>query len=220
MLKILADNRNPNSLAARLRKDRFSIFLSLLSRVSQPISILDVGGSEEFWKRLLFECEMDIRVTLLNINEQKVSTPNVDSVIGNALDLNYENASVDVIFSNSVIEHVGDFQNQRKMADEVKRVAKRYFIQTPNKYFFIEPHFLFPFFQFLPMAIRIWLVTHFALGWFDRQPNPESARQLINCTHLLRKNDLRALFPGCYLYEEKILGMTKSFVAYSGWENI
>ena len=218
MFKNLADNQNPNSLAARLRKDRFSFFLSLISRMNQPITILDVGGSEEFWKLLMLECGMDIRVTLLNIIEQKVSTPHFDSVIGNVLNLNLTNASFDVIFSNSVIEHIGDYENQRKMAEVVKRVGKRYFIQTPNKYFFIEPHFLFPFFQFLPIVIRIWLVTHFAMGWFNKEPNPEYARDIINSIHLLSKKDLLALFSGCHLYEEKVLGMTKSYIAYSGWE--
>jgi Methyltransferase domain len=48
---------------------------------------------------------------------------------------------------------------QRRM-----RVAKRYFVQTPNRYFPIEPHFLFSGFQFLPLPVKRWLLMLFSLG--------------------------------------------------------
>ena len=123
-----------------------------------------------------------------------------------------------MVFSNSVIEHVGDFENQMRMAEEIKGVGKRYYVQTPNRHFFIEPHFLFPYFQFLPIQMRMWLVMKFNLGWFKREPNMELAHKLLESITLLSKNELLALFPGSHLYEEKILGLTKSFVVYSGWE--
>ena len=67
-------------------------------------------------------------------------------------------------FSNSVIEHVPP-QLQSKFAEEVARVATRYFVQTPNRYFPIEPHYQLPLFQFLPKGIRKALNKRFALGW-------------------------------------------------------
>ena len=60
----------------------------------------------------------------------------------------FKDKSFDAVFSNSVIEHVGTFEDQKMMANEVIRVTNFYFIQTPNLYFPIEPHFLVPFFQF------------------------------------------------------------------------
>jgi hypothetical protein len=105
------------------------------------------------------------------------------------------------------------------MADEIKRVGKRYFIQSPNKNFFIEPHFLFPLFQFLPKLIQCWLLTHFSIGYYSRQSSRESAIQIIDSIHLLRKREILNLFAGCRLFEERVLGMTKSFVAYAGWND-
>jgi 2-polyprenyl-3-methyl-5-hydroxy-6-metoxy-1,4-benzoquinol methylase len=70
----------------------------------------------------------------------------------------FQNDEFDIVFSNSVIEHVGSYEEQNLMASEVRRVGKRYFIQTPNLFFPIEPHFLFPFFQFLPLDYRVTLI--------------------------------------------------------------
>lgn len=54
----------------------------------------------------------------------------------------FQDNEFDAVFSNSVIEHVGDYEAQRQMANEIMRVGKRYFVQTPNFYFPIEPHIL------------------------------------------------------------------------------
>jgi len=87
-------------------------------------------------------------ITLVNLEPENASLPNTTSIAGDARKIEAEDSRVDVVFSNSVIEHVGANQDQMQMAQEVRRVGKRYFIQTPNKYFPLEPHFLFPLFQF------------------------------------------------------------------------
>jgi len=61
------------------------------------------------------------------------------------------------------------------MANEGRRVGKRYFVQTPNLYFSIEPHFVFPFFQFLLLQAKVWLITHFYLGWCKKISSLEIA---------------------------------------------
>lgn len=145
MLKKIADNRDENSLAVQFRRKRFAFFLSLLSQLNRPVSILDVGGAESYWKTMGIDHHAQVFVTLLNLTEENVSLPNVKSIVGDARALHFGDRSFDVVFSNSVIEHVGSFQDQLQMAGEVQRVGIRYFIQTPNKSFPLEPHFLFPF---------------------------------------------------------------------------
>jgi len=119
-----------------------------------------------------------------------------------------------VIFSNSVIEHLGSYSDQSLMANEVRRLGERYFLQTPNRYFPIEPHFLFPFFQFFPYKLKIWLVTRFNLGWFGKIPDENKAREIISSIRLLNKKELKILFPESKIKEEKFLGLTKSFIVY------
>lgn len=217
MLRILADNRDPRSLAAHLRRKRFAFFESLVSRVPKPLRILDVGGTQRFWEVMGFAGAERMEITILNLTLQPVSLPNFTGVVGDARDLQFADSSFDVVFSNSVIEHVGSYQDQCRMAREVKRVGTRYFLQTPNRYFPIEPHFLFPYFQFLPVPVRVWLLQHFTLGWRSRTPDGVEAKALVESIRLLSKAELLALFPEACLFQERLMGLTKSFVVYAGW---
>ena len=149
MLKKVADNRNPDSLAARLRRKRFSLFVELLGRIPGDIRVLDVGGTPEFWRIMGFD-DSHVHVTLMNRSTLDCGSGPMRSILGDARDMRgLRDHEFDVVFSNSVIEHVGSFADQAAMASEVRRVGRRYFVQTPNKYFPIEPHFLVPGFQFL-----------------------------------------------------------------------
>jgi ubiquinone/menaquinone biosynthesis C-methylase UbiE len=217
MFKVIADNRETNSVATKLRRKRAEFLGNLLAGLEVPIRILDVGGTEAYWRMNKLIDGGKIFITLLNLNAMDVSLPNCVSVAGDALKLDFGDNSFDVIFSNSVIEHVGSYENQARMATEVCRVGKRYFVQTPNKYFVIEPHFVFPLFQFLPLFFRVWLLQHFDLGWIKRTPNKREARRIISSIRLLSKREFIKLFPDAKIYEEKLLGITKSFIAYGGW---
>ncbi len=218
MFKLVADNRDPNSLATKLRRRRTAFFERLLAPLEKPIRILDVGGTELYWKMIGFVGNDEIFILLLNLETTRTSLPNCTSISGDARHLDFENNSFDIVFSNSVIEHVGNYEDQVRMAKEVRRVGRHFFVQTPNKYFPVEPHFLFPFFQFLPFELRVWLLRNFRLGWFPKTPNKTSARQIVESIRLLDRREFSELFPGAKIYEEKILGMTKSFIAYGGWE--
>ena len=159
----------------------------------------------------------DISITLLNLTKASPMLPNVTAVVGDARRIEMQDASFDVVFSNSMIEHMGTFQEQVRVAGEIRRIGRCYFVQTPNRYFPLEPHFLFPFFQFFPLKVRVWLLQNFDLGWYPKTPDEAKARSIVAGVRLLDRNQFSSLFPGAALYEEKFLGMTKSFVAYNGW---
>jgi ubiquinone/menaquinone biosynthesis C-methylase UbiE len=152
---------------------------------------------------------------LLNLYINDVSEPGFSSIVGDACNLSGMNdQSFDIVFSNSVIEHLYTKEQQKKMANEVARVGKSYFIQTPNKYFPIEPHWLFPFFQFLPFSIQVFLTQHFTLGNIKKTNNKEAAINLVKEVRLVSKKDFESLFKDAKIYKEKIIGLTKSFTAY------
>lgn len=218
LLKRWADNRDPTSLAARLRRRRFALFESLLSRVPGHVRILDVGGTPTFWRVIGFSLP-NVSVTLLNRTAATADSDTVTSVIGDARDMReFADRQFDVVFSNSVIEHVGTYEDQRAMASEVRRIGRRYFVQTPNRRFPIEPHFLFPGFQFLPVSLRAGLLARHDLGWYTKAESYEAALQEVTSIRLLSEKEFRRLFPDGRLYKERFFGLTKSFTIYDGWE--
>ena len=107
-------------------------------------------------------------------------------------------------FSNSVIEHVPK-ELQGAFASEVRRVADRYFVQTPNKWFPIEPHYQLPLVQFLPERLLKALNRRFSFGWREK-----GRWEPIT---LLSAGELRRLFPDAEIHRERVFGLTKSLMA-------
>ena len=52
----------------------------------------------------------------------------------------FDDSQFDWVFSNAVIEHVGDHDSQLLFLNEMLRVARGVFFTTPNKYFPLESH--------------------------------------------------------------------------------
>lgn len=201
-----------------LRKDRFLLFNSLVSTLPRPVNVLDLGGRQKFWEEMNFTKEADINLTILNLEKVEVTKPNFRSLVGDTRKIpELKNQEFDVVFSNSVIEHVGDYQQQSQMVEEIKRLGKRYFIQTPNYFFPIEPHFLFPCFQFFPLDLKVFILLNFGAGWYKKVDNQQEAVEVANSVNLLTEDKIRSLFPEATIYKEKLFGLTKSFIAYSGW---
>jgi hypothetical protein len=224
LLSRIYDHKRSGSVATALRNERLKLLNLLLSTLPKPIRILDVGGRSAFWAStgLLDSGDASVEITLINTSELELGEvyphPRLRYVVGDARDMReFQTKSFDVVFSNSVIEHVGTYADQALMAQEVQRLGKRYFIQTPNFYFPIEPHFVFPVFHWLPVALQVWLLTHFALGWYEKFDCPSRAREEVESIRLLTQRNLVRLFPGSKLFKERFLGMTKSFVVYGGW---
>ena len=162
----------------------------------------------------------NIHITILNLEKCTTKYDNIESVSGDARDMsNYDQNCFDFIHCNSVIEHVGSFSDQESMANEITRVGKNFFVQTPNYYFPLEPHFLFFGFQFLPLRLRAFLIRQFNLGWYKKEPDYQKSLILIKSVRLLTKNELIKLFPNSKIYKEKFFGLTKSFIIYGGFDD-
>src|SRR5262249_14214647 len=147
---------------------------SLIDGLPRPLEILDVGGTQTVWEAIRLVDQPDVHITILNLQREECPYKNVRSVVGDARDMrHFHDCQFNIAYSNSVIEHVGGIDQMPKRASEVRRVGRRYFVQTPYRYFPIEPHFVFPLFQFLPFSIRTLMVQNFSLGWIAKQPDRE-----------------------------------------------
>jgi hypothetical protein len=219
LIRRLADDDNAGSLANRLRNRRFQEFETFVNRLPRPVNILDVGGTNAFWEQRGWAGRRDIRIVTLNLEAEPQRFDNVEPSIGDATNLcQFGNRSFDIVFSNSVIEHLFNFENQRKMAVEVQRVGKAYWVQTPNFWFPVEPHFHIPAWQWLPFSLRVALIRRWRCGWRGPCPDPVRARELVSELRLLSRAEMISLFPEARLIPERIGGLVKSWTAVGGFD--
>ncbi len=117
--------------------------------VSDGTTVLDVGGTPDTWTGL----KARPRVTLLNMPRAGVGRDDgFDCVGADGCRLPFADRTFDVVFSNSVIEHVGSADRQKEFADEIRRVGRAYWVQTPNFWFPVEAHLLTPAVHWLPKS--------------------------------------------------------------------
>ena len=189
------------------RRKRMRNFLRWMA-VSDRTTIIDVGGTPFMWH--LTDC--DPSVTIVNL-KAPWSIEGSRVVLASGLALPFRDGAFDVCFSNSVIEHVGDARARADFAREVCRVAKRYWVQTPNRRFPLETHFVCLFLHWLPFQITRRLIRHFSLwGWLTKPSQVDVDRALRTLT-LLDEREMRELFPDARIVKERFLGMSKSLIA-------
>ncbi|MGH3021822.1 MAG: methyltransferase domain-containing protein [Gaiellaceae bacterium] len=190
----------------RWREQRYVMFVELCA-VEPDERILDVGAGEGSALERFNKTNPIVAVDLETDERDWLQGENVTVQRADGTQLPFGNRSFPIVFSNSVIEHVPKGL-QPAFAREIRRVGDRYFVQTPNRWFPIEPHYQMPFVHFLPERVLRALNKRFTMGWRKRGEWYE--------TTLLSASDLRRLFPDATIHRERVLGMTKSLMAVRG----
>jgi hypothetical protein len=206
---------SPTSIGARKRAARWDLFAILFPDVS-ALRVLDLGGTVEAWRRAPVTPR---HVTVLNLFEPGESDEErIRPVTGDACEARAvlagaaAPASYDLVFSNSLLEHVGGHAQRVALAREVTALAPRHWVQTPYRYFPVEPHWLFPGFQFLPVAAR----SRIAESWplvNNRPHDLAEATSEVQWTELVGICELRSYFPGSIIHRERMAGLVKSLIA-------
>ena len=190
------------------RTRRMNVF-SELFLLDTTTRIIDVGGYVYNWSLI----KQEPNILFVNLEDEEWTKGRFAKTKGDGRCLPYEDNSFDIAYSNSVIEHVGAWEDQISFANEIRRVARRYYVQTPNKWFFIEPHVIAPFVHWLPDGVRKKLLPFVSVWYWLVKPSQNELDEVLNSIHLLDKRDVRKLFPEAEILEEKFLWMTKSFIA-------
>jgi hypothetical protein len=212
---------NPTSIGSRFRAKRIETLISIINKVyekSGEVKIIDVGGRKNYWQILPHGMlkKYKIHITIVNLPGEILpsSEEHYQFIHGDACNLNlFDDNSFHIAHSNSVIEHVGSWHNMLRFAQELRRLAPNIYVQTPYFWFPIEPHFMCPFFHWLPRPIRISLIMNFDLGNHQRSTNVNEAAAKLENYRLLDKQMLQALFPDSVIRHENFLGFTKSLTA-------
>ena len=181
-------------ISLRSRRRKLRLFLDELRRASNT-SILDVGADElgfgesgscgtlNFFEELYPWPE---QITALGLQDGagfRARYPHIRYVQGDALALPFADGEFDIVFSNAVIEHVGDRERQQRFVSEALRVGKRVFLTTPNRRFPIEVHTRLP--------LVHWLPDRLAHRAYDL-----AGKSFARNVHLLSKESFESLFPG------------------------
>ncbi len=197
-------------IARRTRGRRMAHFEATLAP-TQATRILDVGGYSFNWTLITTSPQ----VVLLNLIMPKhwpSRAVDCSYMVGDGRSLTFDDQSFDIAFSNSVIEHVGSWQDQKDFAAEIQRVGRSVWVQTPAKAFPFEPHFFTFFVHWLPRKVRKpllrWLSLRRLLGL-----NAQECDQLADEVRLLTFAEMRTLFKDCEIYTERFCGLPRSYIA-------
>ena len=78
----------------------------------------------------------------------------------------------DLVISNATIEHVGSFENQIKMCNNIVNLSKKYFIIiTPNRFHPFEFHTKIPFIHWLPKKLYRGILNLIGFSFFAQEKN-------------------------------------------------
>lgn len=180
--------------------------------------IIDVGGYPEIWNQPGYD---GVMVDVINLDLENDTAPSISmisgamvrSLQGDGRTLPFKDASYDIAYSNSVIEHVGSTRDQERFAQEIMRVGRSLWVQTPAPLCPIEPHFLGLAIHWLPRAWRPIAARVFSLRGLFGGHSMEHLREISDTTRLVSKKRLRSMFPGCIILTERILGVIpKSYI--------
>jgi len=189
-------------------------FLKEVRAARGRLRILDVGGTSQYWRPYQAELRtLDAAITLLNL-QQLDDIRDENFTRGSATDVPFPDGAFDLVHSNSTIEHVGSWPQMLKAAAEIRRLANAYYVQTPNFWFPVEPHFRAPLLHFLPEQLRARLVMRVRLGFAEtRSATISDAMLQVQDARLLDRRQLAALFPDAEILDERFFGLTKSLIA-------
>lgn len=193
------------TISPYFRRRRFENFLNKIMPTTHD-KILDVGGYPRTWNII----DHDLNITIYNLNNIE-SSPRYSYIQGDARDMPFADNEFDIVFSNSVIEHLGSKEDQTLFAKEVMRVGNKYWVQTPAYEFFIEPHYIAPFIHWLPKKYARMLIPYFSIRAIMTKLNKEEIEQMLSEIRLLKENEFIELFPHGKIYYEKFLLMVKSY---------
>jgi len=207
-----------SKLSYKSRKRKLELFYKL-TKPSSSSRVLDIGAEINpdgkrglqlidgyKWKEKLFA---------VNISDKHVESiskhyAGIEAKVADACDLPWPDKYFDIVYSNAVIEHVGNLERQKKMASEIMRVGKNWFVTTPNRWFPFEFHMRLPLVTWLPgnAYLRVGQIVSY---------NHVNKRYGFgikhNSLHLLTAKEMQQLFPTSRIVKQRITFMAETLIA-------
>lgn len=200
--------------SALSRQKKIETFVELM-KPSGADRILDVGGEIENMSLLMDHLPEIRKFSIINISQEHINRfakefPEVDACVGDACNLPWPDDYFDIVYSNAVIEHVGDHERQKKMASEIMRVGRKWFVTTPNRWYPFEFHMRLPFVTWLPFHGYLKFGSIFCYNHVKKRYVFGSKRQHLR---LLTKNELQKCFPTSQIIKQRVTLMPETLIA-------
>lgn len=174
------------------------------------MKVLDVGGDARSW---IIGGVQPAHVTLMNLGEPEAPESWMTSLSADACDPPDSIGEFDLVFSNSVIEHVGGHWRRERYAELVRGAAPKYWVQTPYRYFPIEPHYLAPWLQHLPLRLQSKILAKWPVGNYSELSDSVLGLELVQEIELQSRSQMKYYFPDAELEYERMGPFVKSLVA-------
>ncbi len=198
------------SVMRKSREKKLNQLLNYLKPTKTDL-FLDVGASNNtkspVENYVIMRYPYQNNITTLSIYELpqlNKDYPHIKTVIYDGNIFPFKDKQFDLVHSNAVIEHVGEWERQKFFLSEMNRVSRKGFLTTPNKFFPFELHYKVPF-----------------LHWMDNKKFKRIADKYIYDmsnfpVSLLRKKDLIQLaeetgLPNYIILNNRFLGMNMTF---------
>lgn len=213
------------NLFARLsyisRRRKLELFYKVMRPTAQT-KVLDVGAEinpgGDHGLQLIDSYPWKSEFSAINISPEHISRmkqyyPEVEAIVGDALELHWPDKYFDAVYSNAVIEHVGDFERQKQMATEIMRVGKSWFVTTPNRWYPFEFHLRLYFVTWLPWHSYLWLGRLLSYNHVKR-------KYMFGIRHdtlrLMTAKELKHCFPKSRIIKQRVTFMAETLIVVGG----
>ena len=201
-------------LSYHVRRKMFQLFMASM-RPRPETSVLDVGvtSDEQHKESNYFEqfYPYPQRITCVGTEDGSHLTTRYPGLryqqVRPMEPLPFNDGEFDVVFSNAVVEHVGSRTDQRAFVGELCRVARAFFITTPNRWFPVEHHTGLPLLHYLPASVFRSLIHGTRYRHWATEAN----------LNMLTAGELAGLFPSDVRAEVRsvhLFGVPSNLVAF------
>lgn len=204
-------------ISYQVRRQTFDLFMETMKPTSSS-TVLDIGVTSDsnYQESNFFEKFYPYKSQIVCVGTERAAHLEIDYPglrfiqVEPGEPLPFSDKEFDFVFSNAVVEHVGNAEDQTRFVGEACRIAKRVFVTTPNRWFPIEHHTGVPLFHYFPKRLYRKVLHSTPLRYWSFEQN----------LNILTLSELTALFPSTYPMVAKRFGvgwgsLRSNLVAYS-----
>lgn len=201
-----------NYISAKNRERKYKLFEQHFA-VDENTTILDIGYTSSNYTTMENYLEKHYpypeNITALGVEDPTLFQerfPMIKAIQYDGSIFPFPDKQFDIAWSNAVIEHVGDRDQQVLFLSEIKRVARSAYITTPNIFFPIEVHTKVPLLHFiLPKTMFDRVLTCIGKSWATG-----------SYMYLLSYNNIKSLLHDAgitdyLIHKNRICGLTMDF---------